>query len=480
MLRATEMRTGNDQRQVRVDDDRHLMTTARLYGSILWLALTLGVSPLEVSAEEGTAEESTTEPSPQKTKAPQKIKCETHQQAYQKFFSLPATDVKLIFDDGFLQHVPESSVRAIRKRYLDNLGAFKQAASEGEADAKTSGPNDPMQSYKLIFERGRSDSKLHLSGEGLIDGLWFGAPIPERLSYPQIIGELSQLVGTSAALIIDDQNQVIAEHNAGLELAVGSSFKLYVLSALQEQVNEGNIKTDQVVKLQSDLISLPSGILQDWPVGSALTVDVLAHLMISRSDNTATDHLIHLIGRDKVESVSPPKLRPFLSTRELFLLKLHPKAQALNPRYQRGDLAERRAVIQELSSLGLENLKSLSKPIDIQSIEWHVSTRQLCEVMFKLNAHSSLTINRGLAQSGLWSKVAYKGGSEPGVLNYTHLVQVDDLKIEGAPPTKRRYCISATINNPNKEVDTQRFSALVGQLIAQLERDIQSAKSAKD
>jgi hypothetical protein len=78
-------------------------------------------------------------------------------------------------------------------------------------------------------------------------------------------------------------------------------------------------------------------------------------------------------------------------------------------------------------------------------------------------------INSGLIINNEWSKVAYKGGSEPGVLNYTHLIQAPaDAPLE---QRGRSYCISATINNPNKEIETQRFTALVNQLIDQLETE---------
>ena len=42
--------------------------------------------------------------------------------------------------------------------------------------------------------------------------------------------------------------------------------------------------------------------MQDWPPGAAVTVETLATLMISVSDNTATDTLIRLVGRERVEA----------------------------------------------------------------------------------------------------------------------------------------------------------------------------------
>ena len=57
---------------------------------------------------------------------------------------------------------------------------------------------------------------------------------------------------------------------------------------------------------RSDRASLPSGITQSWPAGSPVTLQTLATLMISISDNTATDTLVTLERR---------KLDAFVATR---------------------------------------------------------------------------------------------------------------------------------------------------------------------
>ncbi|MFL9455456.1 serine hydrolase [Tolypothrix bouteillei VB521301_2] len=61
-----------------------------------------------------------------------------------------------------------------------------------------------------------------------------------------------------------------------------------------------------VVQLQPSEKSLPSGMLHTWPDGSYLTVQTLASLMISLSDNTATD-ITQLICLDerKLTRVTP-------------------------------------------------------------------------------------------------------------------------------------------------------------------------------
>jgi len=52
------------------------------------------------------------------------------------------------------------------------------------------------------------------------------------------------------------------------KMAVGSAFKLAILAALDDQIAAGKHRWDEVVTLQHDWKSLPSGELQNWPDGT--------------------------------------------------------------------------------------------------------------------------------------------------------------------------------------------------------------------
>jgi len=72
--------------------------------------------------------------------------------------------------------------------------------------------------------------------------------------------------------------------------------------------------------------------------------------MISASDNTATDHLFDLIGRDAVGAMLGPmgndavdRKMPFLTTGELFVIKWGP--DGLADRYRDADESARRALL---------------------------------------------------------------------------------------------------------------------------------------
>src|SRR5690606_38464575 len=162
--------------------------------------------------------------------------------------------------------------------------------------------------------------------------------------------------------------------------------------------------------------SLPTGILQDWPAGTPVTLSTLANLMISLSDNTATDAMIHLVGREAVKRITPENT-PFLTTRELFTLKAGENAR-LYEKWAGGDAAERAEMLPSLENAPLPAVGDLSAQPTLKA-EWYFSARELCQLMEELKDAPALSINPGLASRDEWEKIAYKGGSEVGVLNFT-------------------------------------------------------------
>jgi beta-lactamase class A len=131
----------------------------------------------------------------------------------------------------------------------------------------------------------------------------------------------------------------------------GSVVKLYVLYALGNAAAEGKVRWDQPLTVTAKLKSLPSGLLQNEPDGTQISVLDAASKMITISDNTATDMLINLLGRSAIEAalsptgMSNPELdRPFLTTRESFILMLE-QWPTLAKRYLAANEAGRRALL---------------------------------------------------------------------------------------------------------------------------------------
>ncbi len=229
----------------------------------------------------------------------------------------------------------------------------------------------------------------------------------------------------------DEECTPVAALNAEESLPLGSVFKLYVLGAVAASIADGELDWDQQIEVRDELDSLPSGITQEEPAGSTLSVHELALRMIEISDNTATDHLIDLVGRDAVENAvvdlghSDSSLNlPFLTTRELFVIKADPDLLA---RYSAADEAQRRELLaDEVAGAPLISEEDFwVEPRGVTTVEWFGSPADICRALVSLDALADvpglepiaevLSANPG-PENVAASELFFKGGSEPGVL----------------------------------------------------------------
>lgn len=337
------------------------------------------------------------------------------------------------FTPEFLAQIPVS-VQQVIDSLTGTMGAFQSVQAEGNA-------------YLVVFERGSVPTQIVLNQQGQIAGLLFQAARLKLSSLDQAVAELRSLPG-QVSLLVREGTVERARLNPNTALAVGSTFKLAVLAALQQQIASGQHTWSEVVQLQPNWKSLPSGVLHTWPDGALLTLQTLAALMISQSDNTATDSLIHLVGRETIEPLTS-RNRPFLTTRNAFVLKSRPYTELLQ-RYRKANQTERQQLLPELDKAALPDVSELEVTPTALDVEWFFSTAELCELMQQVQELPLMSINPGVAIAKDWQRVAYKGGSEPGVLNLTTWLQAKN---------GRRYCVSATWNH-DRPLDETRFMAL--------------------
>lgn len=333
------------------------------------------------------------------------------------------------FTQAFLDQVPIAQVSAIVSDLEQQFGAFQSVAGAGE-------------SFTVSLEEAEVPTRLTLDSEGRIAGLFLEPPIAAGTLSAQI-QHIATLPGDTAVLVTRN-GEPEAQHNAEEPLAVGSSAKLAILKAVTEAVEAGDLQWDQVVPLAPEWRSLPTGILQDWSEDSPLTLSTLAGLMISMSDNTATDALIDLAGRDAV-ATETPRNAPFPTTAELFKLKAKGNAD-LRRAWTEGDEAARREVLNELAPMPLPQASEMETDPSIE-VEWFLSANELCTLMAGLADLPAFRINPGLAEAANWQQVAYKGGSEAGVLNFTMWLEDGE----------DAYCVSATWNNADSSLDTSQL-----------------------
>jgi beta-lactamase class A len=343
------------------------------------------------------------------------------------------------FADSFLRQVPPEQVQSLLASLRQDLGEYRGVQ-----------PTDDPNRYRVDFERGHLLARIALNPVGQIGSLLLE---PSALSPEEAIAQLQQANARTSLLILKNGEE-LAALNPDEPLAVGSTFKLAVLAALRQQIESGDRTWDDSVQLRPAWKSLPSGLLQDWPDGTALTLETLATLMISLSDNTATDALIHLVGRTAVEAFSP-RNTPFLTTREAFALK-DPENAPLLQRYREGDEAERRALLPQLESAPLPPAALFEGDPVALDVEWFFTARELCELMAALQDLPLMGVNPGVANPADWAQVTYKGGSEPGVLNLTTGLR---------DAAENQFCLSATWNNAEEPLDEQAWGILYDQIL---------------
>lgn len=344
------------------------------------------------------------------------------------------------FAPGFLAQVPADAVATILAGLKRQFGELRDIAPA-------------RQGFVVRLARADVPAQISLDAEDHIAGLLFQDAVPTGGALEGYVEALAGLPGRTAVLVTTD-GVVRAAHNADTPLAVGSAFKLAILHATALACDAGRLRWDQVVALDPAWRSLPTGILQDWPAGTPVTVGTLAALMISISDNTAADALLRMAGREAVEAVSP-RNAPFLSTREAFILKGR-TAGKLRRRWAEADAGRRREVLRTIIGLPLPDADLAQQPT--LEVEWVFTAHELCALLDATAHLPALGINPGPAAGGGWKSVAYKGGSETGVLNTSVLA---------VSPSGKRHCIVATWNN-DAAIEDGRLLAPFGGLLGTL------------
>ncbi len=382
-----------------------------------------------------------------------------------------------LFAPSFLNFVSDAQLTGIFTRYFSNYGRVIRVEAR-EIKSPTVG------TFYLIFEKGyrapikgiRVESKAPHLIKGLVIGL--AEPVKQPETFEELTEKFESLDGEASLFVaaIGEKGELkpLAAYQSKEALAIGSAFKLYVLGALVQAIEEGRRSWTDIIELDEEDKSLPSGILQTWPSGSPLTLHTAATLMISMSDNTATDLLIEALGRKKVEQAlkfmnhhKPSLNKPFLKTKELFALKTDSSLAKL---YLNSNEGERRGLLEEKVELtDRESFSIWTQPKYIKSIEWFASARDLAGAIMwfkgdskvKQFAREILSVNPGLDfNKNRWAYVGYKGGSEPGVVSMTYLLKSDD---------GNWYVLSAAWNNTKKAVDMPHFYSLVKQAVNLIE-----------
>jgi hypothetical protein len=289
------------------------------------------------------------------------------------------------------------------------------------------------------------------------------------------LDELAPEVGFLAARVTENGVcEPIHEVAPSTVRPTASQFKLFVLGALAGQILDGRVGWDQAMAVEDGLRSLgnsqESGSLQFAPPNAEVPVEEVATKMISISDNTATDMLMDLVGREEIErqaaewTASPERNQPFLTTKQMFLLHY---AAGLGERYLATSPDERAAFLAaEVDTLPLGEIATgySAEPRYVDEIEWFASPDDICRAFAGLQALAgepelaplSSVLSQETGTIGLdpseWPTVWFKGGSESGVLTLGWLATNGDGET---------FVVEAMVTNPDAALAEDSITDLV-------------------
>jgi hypothetical protein len=373
---------------------------------------------------------------------------------------LPGGQLRAHFDAAFLAQVsPAGLNQALQAMASLRLVSVRVSElSTVVADVTIGGAGPPAQVFLAVDRQGLINWLRISPAPAAPPAAWGGVDAALRSAAPQIRLLVADVTGGSC--------QPVHGLDPGIPAPLAAAVKLYVLDALGQAVAAGTVGWNQPLTVTAPLKSLPPGELQGEPDGTRLSVLDTAAAMISLSDNTATDMLIHLLGRTAVEAAlthtgmaDPPLDRPFLTTREIFTLKLR-HWPALAGRYLAAGQAGRRALL--AATVDRAPLPAVAAagawitPRAVTSLEYFASASDLCRVYAALSA---LARRPGLAPIGQvlslnddglqldpaqWKTTWFKGGSEPGVLT---------LAFMATTRTGHSYAVTVLAENPSAPIN---------------------------
>lgn len=376
-------------------------------------------------------------------------------------------DYDASFGAAFRAQVPRSTFDQIAKQLADAGGAVT-----GTRIVRLATPDAAM--IEVSYEHGTVPGRIavdpatHQITTLLVNGFVGNEATLDGVE--KAIAALPGKTGFAYARLGSGAPEMLIGLNADKPFAIGSAFKLVILAELVRATNAGERHWTDTVTLDGKT-ELPGGTYTLSPAGTQVTLRELAGKMISVSDNSATDILLHTLGRARIEAMlpvvgiaNPAALRPFIGTLEMFKLK---GIAGLGQRYLALNEAGRRRLLDgEVAAIPNDqipqNLFQDGKPVLIDRIEWFETPADLVRVMDWLrrnttanpDARAVLSINPGIppATAARWQYVGYKGGSEPGVMNMTLLLEAKDGSW---------FVITGSWNDTAAAVSEVRFAGLV-------------------
>jgi beta-lactamase class A len=248
-----------------------------------------------------------------------------------------------------------------------------------------------------------------------------------------------------------------------------SVFKIPVLIELYRQVLEGRVSLETRIDLTHLSKVAGSGVLKELSPGLSPTIRDLAVLMMIVSDNTATDMILSLLGKDSVNqtvrSLGLQKTWIPMSTREI-LFDLVGMREALTHSPQIETIREKlkRREIDPASKALQDHDNDISTPretgILLERLANHeILNRDRCEEIIEIMKRCQTNTMIPLYLPMHKIDVAHKTGSLPGIRNDAGIIYIHEKP--------RRIILSAFTKRLKNELEGERAIAEIARTVYQ-------------
>ncbi len=283
------------------------------------------------------------------------------------------------------------------------------------------------------------------------------------------------LVGRIAA---NGQCTALAARNATTPRSTASIFKTWVVAGVGRAIADGSVASaDGVPLVASELAQ--GGVINSEPLGTVFSVRDLAILMLGISDNTATDLLHQLVGRELIAPIvqstvaNPDLMLPLLGISEQFhLYRSFPLAESMS--YVNGTQAFKNQFLQErIVPLGPNNGGPYFHTPLLTSGSWRASPTDICQAFAWLRrlpqgSEAILTVDAAFGAQAAqpdvrsrWDRVWYKGGSLASGAGFHVLTHAWMLENAGEDP----YVVIAMSNNDAGGINEFFVQSITGRML---------------
>ncbi|WP_373488527.1 serine hydrolase [Blastomonas sp.] len=293
-------------------------------------------------------------------------------------------DPATTFTPDFIAAVPPAQLKTVIDGLKAQFGEALSVEAVRPTDARAASIDIRFEQAVVTFTIG--------AREGRLSGLFITGSRAAVDSLDAVAAEIKALPGHAGFTVHEltaQGSRPVTQNRADERFAIASAFKLYVLAEVDRAVRAGERRWDDVIALSQK--SHPSGITQTWPDDAPMTLQTLATLMVSISDNSATDTLIALLGQDRLARIvrasghsNPGELSPLLTTQQVTGLKMPGNAD-LRDAFLGGSEREQAAIIAGAQGrLSLPNLDLsvyTGGPNQIDTIEWFASPEDIARLL---------------------------------------------------------------------------------------------------